>query len=497
MREPFLAGASLTLAAAFLAQSCGQSSSTALPKPFSLPAQVGGMAPVEGSDLLDPAFASNGVVDLLGFSERQPLRVAADRFSRVLIAGIDSFSPPVRVVRLTEAGTADTTFGQDAVAQVGSGAISAPRGPAISIDPLDRILLAYTRELQSGERRAVVTRLLPDGALDTDFGARGEVVLEPSAGATEVLASCLLADPLGGLFAGLTEIGPAGSRMAVARLDEAGKLDPAFGQAGIAHGSETEESLATCMTQDFAGRLTLAGALRSEPSRLAVWRFEIDGLPDLGFGADGLVTLADSPAVADRGVDVATDGLGRTVVLGERSHDLSEIDDWPFSIVVFRHVKQPLFDAVVWRFLVDGSPDQRFGDGGERVLAFNSGRYVSVSGGYRGGDHLEAATGLFLDQQDRIVVAGWSDPGLWDTILGVVTFGPTRPFLARLTQEGMLDFSFHDDGQVQIGWDNAGGSTSALARASGRLTALTQDPRGRWILAGGSNTSDRVWRVVP
>jgi uncharacterized delta-60 repeat protein len=313
-----------------------------------------------------------------------------------------------------------------------------------------------------------------------------------------VVAACLLADPLGGIFVGVTELGPVGSRMAVARLGEDGSLDPAFGQDGIARGPEDEESVATSMTQDFAGRITLAGALRSEPSRLALWRFEFDGLPDPGFGVDGLVTQASAPGRLEvRGVDVATDGLGRTVVLGERAQDLGEIDAWPFSQVVFRHVKQPLFDAVVWRFLVDGSLDQEFADGGERVLAFNSGHYVPVSGGYTGGDHLEGAAGLFVDEQDRIVVAGWSDPGLWDTSLGVVTFGPTRPFLARLTPEGSLDFSFHDGGQVQIGWNNAGGIASALARASGRLTALARDPRGRWILAGGSNTIERVWRVVP
>jgi uncharacterized delta-60 repeat protein len=284
--------------------------------------------------------------------------------------------------------------------------------------------------------------------------------------------------------------------MAVARLDEDGRLDPTFGAGGITRGAEVEESVATSMTQDFAGRLTLAGALGSEPSRLALWRFEVDGLSDLGFGVDGLVAQASPPPSGVRAVGVVTDGQGRTLVLGERSHDLDEIGEWPFTQVTFRRIRQPLFDAVVWRFLVDGSLDRAFADGGERVLAFNSGRYVPVSGGYTGGDHLEGAAGLFLDDQERIVVAGWSDPGSWDPLLGVVTFGPTRPFLARLTPGGMPDFTFHGDGHVLIGWDGAGGGASALARASGRLTALARDPRGRWLLAGGSNTSERDWRVV-
>lgn len=39
-------------------------------------------------------------------------------------------------------------------------------------------------------------------------------------------------------------------------------------------------------------------------------------------------------------------------------------------------------------------------------MAFNSGPFLSVSGGYSGGDHFEASAGLVLDEQDRIVVAG-------------------------------------------------------------------------------------------
>lgn len=493
-------GAAVLLGAAGM-PSCSHSSSTAVPT-FSLPAPMGGLPPAEGSDLLDPSFATDGVLNLLDFSEDEPIRVATDRFSRVLIVGLGRPFRGLRVARVTEAGAADATFGQDGVSVVRSASgdeIAALRGPAISIDPLDRILLFHTRVLDlGGMRRAVVARLLPHGALDTDFGDQGEVVLAPSAEASEVLAASLLADPLGGVFACVDELGPEGSRMRVVRLDEDGRLDLAFGEGGIARGPESEESVGLGMTQDFAGRLTIAGALGSEPSRLALWRFAVDGLPDLGFGVDGLVAQPDSVAsIGVRGVDLAPDGLGRIVVLGERSHDFDEIDDWPLQIVDFARSRQPLFDSVVWRFLFDGSPDRGFADGGERILGFNSGRYLPVDGGYKGGDHFEASAGLLVDDQDRIVVAGWSDPGLWDTILGFATFGPTRPFLVRLTASGALDSSFHGDGHVQLGWDNSGGFASALVRVSGHPTALTSDAEGRWLLAGGSNISERVWRVVP
>lgn len=83
---------------------------------------------------------------------------------------------------------------------------------------------------------------------------------------------------------------------------------------------------------------------------------------------------------------------------------------------------------------------------------------------------------------------------MWDTLHGAATFGPTRPFVVRLTPDGALDFSFHGDGHAQLGWDR-----EAILSTGGHPTALARDAQGRCLLAGDSLTGEplRVWRFLP
>ena len=504
MRSPFRATGSsalrgLVLLGAVALQSCHDDSDSPLGgNNFPVPARLGGLAPVEGSDLLDDSFAAAGVFETYDFVERLPIRVVVDRLSRPSIVGVGVRPRGLRVERLTEAGTNDATFGTDGLFllpdEPGTGTFTLGAADC-QLDAFDRILLFSTRTTIGDAQRAVVVRLDPDGVLDPSYGDQGRVVIEPTPGATETLAVSLGADPHGGVMACATELWPEGPRMILVRIDESGALDATFGEGGVAHGPEDEASLGVRAVSDAAGRVVVAGTLPIEPGRAALWRFDADGSLDPGFGVDGLVTQSGDAGLGVAAVDVATDAAGRIVLLGQRSRDLREIDAWPSQLVDFKTDAPPVFDAIVWRFLPDGSRDPGFDSGGASVLAF-SGPYYPVTGGLAGGDHFDAAAGLFLDDAGRIVIAGWSDPGSWETNIGWATFGPTRPFLVRLDSSGALDPDFHGVGHAQLGWDYNGG-TNVFPR--GHPTAVTRDARGRWLLAGGSvgGSSQRVWRVVP
>lgn len=471
--------------------------------PVSVPAQQGGLPPVEGSDLLDTSFAGTGVFESGAFVERQPVRVSVDRFSRPLIVGIGStgrFASGLRVLRLTEAGTSDATFGTDGSFYLPNNTTETvtytPRAPDLLIDASERIWVFSTRHLFIGGERAVVMRLEPDGALDTSFGDQGRVVLEPTSLATETQAVSLHADSFGGFLACANELGLEGSRMIVVRFDEHGTLDGDFGEGGIARGPEDEASVGVRAVLGVAGRTVVAGTLPTEPGRVALWCFDAQGARDPGFGVDGFVTESDrNTALGVEAVDASTDATGRIVLLGQRARDLPEIYDWPTQLVDFQDTA-PVFDAIVWSFLPDGSPDTGFADGCSKVLAFNSGPYYLAGSGLMGGDHFDAAAGLFLDEVGRIVIAGWSDPAEWDRGIGFASFGPTRPFLIRLTSSGALDLDFHGIGHAQIGWD---AHTFATAFMLGHPTSITRDVQGRWVLGGGNSTGGHqlVWRVVP
>jgi len=467
---------------------------------FAAPAQLGGLAPSDGADLLDPTFAAGGVLESLAFVERLPTRVVVDRFDRPLVIGAGSQPAGLLVLRMTAAGASDPTFGAGGASLVPDTAAidSRTRAPACALDALDRILLFATLLVPGDGARAVLLRLDPDGAVDAAFGDLGRVVLAPGAGAGETFAVDLALDAAGRILLCADESTPTGRHLFATRLDEDGAPDLDFGDAGRARGPEDEDSLGARVLAAPDG-VVVAGTLPASPGRVALWRFDGQGLSDPGFGADGLATRSDpDPRLELAAVDAALDGAGRILLLANRSSDLAEIDDWPTLLVDFKTSAPPVFDALLCRFLAEGVPDPAFGAAGATLLAFNSGPYVSVSGGLSGGDHFDAAAGLVLDELGNAVVAGWSEPATWDTTLGWASFDlPTRPFVARLTASGALDPGFRGAGHAELGWE-VGLLTSVLL-PHGRPTSVARDAAGRWLLAGSSTTGSpqRLWRLTP
>jgi uncharacterized delta-60 repeat protein len=192
----------------------------------------------------------------------------------------------------------------------------------IAIDADQRIV---TGGAAMDPRIAAAARYLPDGNLDASFGDAGRVLVdfgqlsEFNAVALDhegriVLAGCVLVP-------GFSTRG-----FAVARLDENGLPDPAFGTDGLVvtpfDGLEEDEpgGCAMAVKVDAKGRIVAAGFAPDlnipGQSGYAVVRYLADGSPDPTFGNGGEVFTTFPGQGHSQAGGVATDAQGRILVSG-------------------------------------------------------------------------------------------------------------------------------------------------------------------------------------
>jgi uncharacterized delta-60 repeat protein len=166
----------------------------------------------------------------------------------------------------------------------------------------------------------------------------------------------------------------------VARYAVDGSPDPTFGEAGLATVRFDGSSIATAVTVDDQGRVLVAGQAQlgfsATRSDFALARLDAAGVPDVSFGAGGLVTtdFGASPGapVHDefaRGVVVQRDG--RIVAVGVAQLGTGA-------------------DLAMARYTSDGAPDPSFGAGGRLT--------VDVHGGFDTADDaaVQVVDGLVL-----------------------------------------------------------------------------------------------------
>jgi uncharacterized delta-60 repeat protein len=277
----------------------------------------------------------------------------------------------------------------------------------------------------------------PDPAFD------GDGVLVSDLGSVDEGAHGVAALPDGAAVVA----GESGRRITAARYLPDGTLDPAFGTGGVVQifHDDVFSSSAHDVAVQPDGKLVLAGAAFAAVSGssvydIAVARLNPDGTRDTAFGGGDGVTYLNLQDRQDRAAAVTVDGAGRIVVAGQTQ------------------VVQGGSDAVVVRFLPDGSTDPSFGDQGVVMLDLRT--------------DFDAAQGLALQADGALLVAGSFQPKVM------------TPFLARLRGDGTRDRRFGRKGVV----------TSA---DSGAWYDVTVQADGRIVTAGELQTDLTVARYLP
>ena len=244
---------------------------------------------------------------------------SADR--PVLVAGVEApYSPcygkgepavqPRAVVRLTQSGEPDTTFGEGGVSHL-EGAAGNPQ-IAIAADGTIQASIGGNGSRVDCRGGNNLVRIGPDGQRVSSFGSdgvqavgrRGPVGFQPSGAAI-----------LGG---------GSGRDLLLERLLSDGRRDHGFGRSGVARVRPRDGADVGVAGIDRKGRIVLFG-LNNPPhrkghrpprDRFVVGRLRADGELDRGFGTDGWVTTNFPRRLQIRSVNASLDSRGRLVVAG-------------------------------------------------------------------------------------------------------------------------------------------------------------------------------------
>jgi uncharacterized delta-60 repeat protein len=262
------------------------------------------------------------------------------------------------------------------------------------------------------------------GDLDATFGGDGRVITNVAKGIDAPEDVAIQANEKI-VVVGRASTPRGSARFALARYRTNGSLDPTFGGDGlvfIEFAGRSSAAFGVAIQQD--GKIVAVGDVQvsARVHRFAVARFDRDGALDTTFGGNGKVTTALTGG-EDGARDVAIQADGRIVVVG--STDLGE-----FALA---------------RYEINGMLDPTFDGDGTATTALTS-------------TGLDAANGVAIDADQRIVVAGSGGNG---------TFA-----LARYDSLGALDATFDGDGKVRTNFTGGVDTADAVAiQADGKIVA--------------------------
>ncbi|HET6574742.1 MAG TPA: hypothetical protein VFG68_14150, partial [Fimbriiglobus sp.] len=313
-------------------------------------------------------------------------------------------------------------------------------------------------------------RLTPAG-LDPTFGTDGRVRLpvdQPNSNGFDVVEAVVALPDGKVLFAGEAQAADYPDYGAVVgRLNSDGSPDLTFDGDGIALlPGVWYPGVQLAVLPD--GRAVAAGEGWDDAARERVnWvaRLTADGAPDPTFDSDGVLGLdqpdfLDPPSALGQVTAVAVTPDGRVLLAGEVSRAY-EVAGLFYSTS----------DFGVLRLTADGKPDETFGPGGLRTVAFDLSAQFNF----------DRPAALAVLPDGGLLVGGSATAG---TVGGVVTFPPSGTVfaVARLTADGGLDPAFGDGGKQSFDFPGA---------VTAELTDIEVMADGRVVLAGNAN------RVLP
>lgn len=318
--------------------------------------------------------------------------------------------------------------------------------PAAPARPVSKYREAFP--LASGKTLVLdegkLTRLNPDGSVDTGFGGTG--VIEVSSGAQAISEL-----PSGKILMASVNSGGTHERLVWVRvelLNPDGSIDRGVGENGtltlsLPSYEETSGGAKIAPTGDGGALVVGAGFLLE---------LRADGSPNPGFGGDGLVTGLPHLAGARVLPDGSVEGVGWDSRDSGRSRDLAVVN-----------------------YTAAGAPDSSFGPEGIRRFAFGGDGEVDLDVASWAGD-------------GSVIVGGRSEAsGPCPPAEGCAE----TPILAAFDPAGNLDSGFGQGGVLKL-------TSLAAAPATfwdAGVLALTRRPDGS-IVAAGRTGPDRTGRLL-
>ncbi|MBL8115142.1 MAG: hypothetical protein JNK60_19825 [Acidobacteria bacterium] len=387
---------------------------------------------------LDPSFGIGGKVRI-GWSPVGSgafMAVAHQTDGRIVAAGQTQGSgapSDLVLMRFTQSGQPDATFGVAGISIVSIGAFDIARGLAIL--PSGKILLIATSEGVG----PLLARFDPDGSLDRSFGTNGYVLLSAPPASPSAMYPRAIALQADGrvIVVGNIEGEPWGI-FVVRRLPD-GSPDSSFGTAGgviLRTGPGVRDAATQVLVQSDLRIVVVGDADTNGSSKFLAVRLESNGSLDGSFGSGGYATLSIPMGVSSGFTTGALQSGERIVFGGSVAAPITADQDFAMA-----------------RLTASGALDTTFGQGGWVQRSLSTASVDNVIS--------------LLTISGRLVVVG-------TTYRGPV--GHT--FLARYSGNGVADPSYGPDG--------TGVLTSLYPDATKDLpTGASVSPDGRVVVAGG------------
>jgi uncharacterized delta-60 repeat protein len=216
------------------------------------------------------------------------------------------------VVRYTPAGALDTTFGGGDGKVLTDFTTGDDFAFGVAIEPLGEKIIAVGRGGGNGGRIALA-RYLPDGTLDTSFGAagNGKVMTNITSGDDRADAVDLSGGKI--LVGGTVGYFGSNARFVVAQYDASGAPDTSFsGDGRVVTDFTTGFDGAFGIVVQSDGKIVAAG---QAGGTAGLARYDAAGALDPTFGGDGKVTT-NYTSGADYFDDIVLDGNGKLVAAG-------------------------------------------------------------------------------------------------------------------------------------------------------------------------------------
>jgi uncharacterized delta-60 repeat protein len=205
------------------------------------------VARLTADGLLDKTFGTDGKAAVDFGGDDFGLAMARQANGRILVGGVSTAAGTV-VARLRAGGTLDPDFDGDGRVTLPGGGSSF--GNAVLVQPDRKIVVAGNA---SGSAVMTVTRLNPNGSLDTTFDGDGTATID--FGALSDITGGAVLQPDGKIVvAGSSQAG-----VAVARLNPNGSMDTTFGAAGKANVDFGVATFGFAVARQPNGRIVVAG----------------------------------------------------------------------------------------------------------------------------------------------------------------------------------------------------------------------------------------------
>lgn len=260
---------------------------------------------------VDSTFSEDGIASIHfdgSYSECHSLAVQPDH----KVIG-SNYGYGSEIIRYEINGEPDSTFNGDGIAKLNDHY----KGSQVKLNSSGRILVAGGNNL-SGSTISI-TCFNPDGTLTSSFGNNGVASVDPGGIVSEIFRGMeVLPDDK---ILVLTSSGYGGDYyVQITRLKPDGSIDSSFALDGITKLASKSFTFHDSAPGGFSigadGKIIVAGKINQPLNKIAVARLNTDGTMDSTFDGDGFVETGLSSGDSDYAADVAIQQNGKIVVVG-------------------------------------------------------------------------------------------------------------------------------------------------------------------------------------